>query len=328
MDMVWLDVWKLHGMALLIGCMMDWLIGDPRWMPHPVRLMGNMISWLETWLRRHMGKMETLAGLALAVLMCLLWWWIPWCLVCLAERWGLPHFWPVILGAEGFLCSQMLAARSLASESMKVCRSLEAGRVEDARFNVSMIVGRDTSVLEEDGITRAAVETVAENASDGVIAPLLFMALLGLPGGALYKAVNTMDSMIGYKNEKYLHFGRAAARLDDGLNFIPARVTGALMVLGAWLLPGMDGANAWKIFLRDRRKHASPNSAHGESACAGALHLRLAGDAWYFGVLHRKPYIGDEGRNIEPEDIRRAIRLMFLTEIMVMAALGAGIAFL
>ena len=185
-----------------------------------------------------------------------------------------------------------------------------------------MIVGRDTAALDEGGIARAAVETVAENASDGVIAPFLFMAFLGPAGGMLYKAVNTMDSMVGYKNDRYMYFGRCAARLDDLLNLAPARLTGILMVLGAWVLPGMDGAHAFKVFLRDRKRHASPNSAHGEAACAGALHLRLAGDAWYFGTLHKKPYIGDDDRQIQPADIRRANRLMFFAEGMMVLGLA------
>lgn len=328
MDITWLAIWKFHSMALLIGCVADWILGDPRWLPHPVRLMGTMISGLESRFRTCMGEKEGPAGLGLTLVMCVLWWCIPWGLVHLAERSWLSGVWPVLLAAEGVLCSLMLAARGLYTESMKVCRSLEAGRTEEARYHVSMIVGRDTTVLDGAGIARAAVETVAENASDGVIAPFLFMALLGPAGGTLYKAVNTMDSMIGYKNDRYLHFGRAAAKLDDILNLIPARVTGILMVLGAWVLPGLDGAHAWKIFLRDRKQHASPNSAHGEAACAGALHLRLAGDARYFGVLHRKPFIGEDHRDVEPADIRRANRLMFFAEIVVMAALGAAVALL
>ena len=179
----------------------------------------------------------------------------------------------------------------------------------------------DTSVLDTAGITRAAVETVAENTSDGVIAPFLFMAIFGPVGGTFYKAVNTMDSMIGYTNDKYILFGRTAAKLDDVLNFIPARISGCLLTLAAYLLPGADGKNAWRIFLRDRRKHASPNSAHGEAACAGALHLRLAGDAWYFGVLHKKQFIGDNDREIVPEDIWKASLLMFLAEGILMVVL-------
>ena len=329
MDITWLDIWKFHGTALLAGCVIDWMIGDPLWLPHPVRLMGTMIAGMESrlrgWTEGTGKKGQSRAGLILTASMCMIWWCVPWAIVHAAEHLWLTGAWAVLLLAEGFLCSLMLAARGLYTESMKVCRSLEAGRTEAARYNVSMIVGRDTSVLDEGGIARAAVETVAENASDGVIAPLLFMALLGPAGGTLYKAVNTMDSMVGYKNDRYLYFGRCAARLDDLLNLAPARLTGILMVLGAWVLPGMDGAHACKVFFRDRKRHASPNSAHGEAACAGALHLRLAGDAWYFGTLHKKPYIGDDHRKIEPSDIRRANHLMFFAEGMMVFGLAVMI---
>lgn len=321
MNTGWLEIWKFHGMVLLAGCVLDWLLGDPYCFPHPVRLMGRMITWLETGLRRSL-KNERAAGLILTMVMCFVWWCVPWWFLHLVERLVLPRFWWAAFCLETVICYQMLAAKSLCVESMKVCRSLEQGDIESARYYVSMIVGRDTAVLDRDKITRAAVETVAENASDGVIAPLLFMAFLGPAGGTLYKAVNTMDSMIGYKNEKYLHFGRAAAILDDVLNFIPARMTGCLMVLGAFLLPGMDGGNSWHIYLRDRKNHASPNSAHGEAACAGALHRQLAGDAWYFGTLHKKPYIGDNDRPVEAADIRRANRLMFAAQVLLMVVLA------
>ena len=185
-----------------------------------------------------------------------------------------------------------------------------------------MIVGRDTENLTEEGVTKAAVETVAENTSDGVTAPLLFLILGGAPFGFLYKAVNTMDSMLGYKNEKYLYFGRFPAKMDDVFNFIPSRVTALFMIVAAFLT-GMDGKNAWKIWRRDRRKHASPNSAQTESACAGALRVRLAGDAVYFGKLHKKEYLGDPLRPIEPEDIRRAGRLMYVTAFLVLLVFGA-----
>lgn len=326
LDMTWLDIWKFHGAALLAGCVIDWMIGDPLWLPHPVRLMGTMIAGMESrlreWTKGAGAKGQSRAGTVLAASMCLIWWWVPWAMVWAAQKLCPAWARPVLVLAEGFLCSLMLAARGLYTESMKVCRSLEAGRTEEARYHVSMIVGRDTAVLDEGGIARAAVETVAENASDGVIAPFLFMAFLGPAGGTLYKAVNTMDSMVGYKNDRYLYFGRRAAGLDDLLNLAPARLTGILMVLGAWVLPGMDGAHAWKVFLRDRKRHASPNSAHGEAACAGALHLRLAGDAWYFGTLHKKPYIGDDDREIEPADIRRANRLMFFAQGMMVLGLA------
>ena len=218
---------------------------------------------------------------------------------------------------------QMLAACSLRRESMKVCKALEAGDVEQARTAVSMIVGRDTASLTEEGIAKAAVETVAENTSDGVIAPLFYMFLFGPVGAWVYKAINTMDSMLGYKNDKYRYFGTCAARVDDVVNFIPARLSAWLMVGAAGIL-GMDMAGAARIHLRDRRNHASPNSAQTESACAGALGLQLAGNAYYFGKLYEKPTIGDAKRQIEPKDIRRANRLMYGTAVL-MVIVGVGV---
>lgn len=321
----WLEIWKLHWSALLLGCGLDWLLGDPHCLPHPVRLMGRMIEDLENVLRARKKVREAAAGFLLTIIMCIVWGLLPWLLLREVRLYAMPGLWYIPLTLETLICYEMLAARSLWRESMKVCRSLERGDREGARRHVSMIVGRDTVLLDEGGIAKAAVETVAENASDGVIAPFLFMALLGPAGGLFYKAVNTMDSMIGYKNEKYLEFGRTAARLDDFLNLIPARITGALMVLAACILPQMDGKNSWKIFLRDRRKHASPNSAHGEAACAGALHLRLAGDAWYFGALHKKEFIGDDDREIVPEDIGRSNRLMLGAEGILVALLAGAL---
>ena len=291
--MEWIQLWQLHGLALLTGSILDWIFGDPYHFPHMIRLMGNMISGLEKRLRKLFPEKPRFAGICLTLIMCL--------------------FWIIMPG--------LLFHISLCVESMKVCKELKKGDTEGARKAVSMIVGRDTSVLDTAGITRAAVETVAENTSDGVIAPFLFMAIFGPVGGTFYKAVNTMDSMIGYTNDKYILFGRTAAKLDDVLNFIPARISGCLLTLAAYLLPGADGKNAWRIFLRDRRKHASPNSAHGEAACAGALHLRLAGDAWYFGVLHKKQFIGENDREIVPEDIWKASLLMFLAEGILMVVL-------
>ena len=288
-------LWKFHSMALIAGCILDWLMGDPYWLFHPVRFMGNMISALEARFRRLFPEHLLLAGGVLAGFMCLFWTLIP-VLGFLGIYRGLLSFgiqrhWIYIclFVLESFFCGQLLAARSLQTESMKVCSALKEGDIEKARKAVSMIVGRDTAVLDRDGIARAAVETVAENTSDGVIAPFFFMAVFGPAGGFFYKAVNTMDSMVGYKNETYLLFGRAAAKLDDAVNWLPARLSGMLLTAAAWLLPGMDGKNAWRIFKRDRFNHASPNSAQGEAACAGALHLRLAGDAWYFGTLYKKP---------------------------------------
>ena len=310
-------------MALLAGCVLDWILGDPYHFPHPVRLMGRMITWLEGCFRKWMGGRELAAGFSLTAAMCVVWCLVPWGVLYALRQISFPSLWILPFCVETIICYQMLAARSLCTESMKVFRSLEAGDVEGARTHVSMIVGRDTAVLDQSGIARAAIETVAENASDGVVAPFLFMALFGPVGGMFYKAVNTMDSMIGYKNEKYILFGRAAAKLDDILNFIPSRLTGGLMVLAAFLLPGMDGIHGWRILMRDRHKHASPNSAQAEAACAGALHLRLAGDAWYFGTLHRKPFIGDDDRPVCPMDIKKANQLMFTVEMILMAALAA-----
>ncbi len=320
-------LWKFHSMALIAGCILDWLMGDPYWLFHPVRFMGNMISALEARLRRLFPEHLLLAGGVLAGFMCLFWTLIP-VLGFLGIYRGLLSFgiqrhWIDIclFVLESFFCGQLLAARSLQTESMKVCSALKEGDIEKARKAVSMIVGRDTAVLDRDGIARAAVETVAENTSDGVIAPFFFMAVFGPAGGFFYKAVNTMDSMVGYKNETYLLFGRAAAKMDDAVNWLPARLSGMLLTAAAWLLPGMDGKNAWRIFKRDRFNHASPNSAQGEAACAGALHLRLAGDAWYFGTLYKKPYIGDDDRPIRPDDIKGVCSLMFGAQGLLMAGL-------
>jgi adenosylcobinamide-phosphate synthase len=221
----------------------------------------------------------------------------------------------VFVAVEAILVWLGLAQTSLRKESMKVHDAFAKNDTEKARNAVSMIVGRDTKNLTAEGIMRAAVETVAENTSDGVTAPLIYCALFGSAGEYVYKAVNTMDSMIGYKNERYIDFGKCAARLDDILNFIPSRISAVLMICASFLLR-MDYKNAAKIFKRDRLKHASPNSAQTESVCAGALDLRLAGDAWYGGVLFKKDFIGDEIKEINYHDIRRANRLMTCTGVL------------
>ncbi len=297
-------------LPLVIGFVLDALIGDPYRLPHPVRLIGRLISALETFVRAHFRKL-TAGGVFLAFTVLILSAGVTWGMVFLC---GMIH--PLLgTAAESVLCYYMIAARCLQKESMKVYRAVEENDTEKARKAVSMIVGRDTERLGRDGIIRAAVETVAENTSDGVTAPIMYMALFGAVGGMVYKSVNTMDSMIGYRNEKYRELGRFAARLDDVLNYVPSRLTALAMIISAYLL-GMDGRNAFRIWRRDRLKHASPNSAQTESVCAGALGVRLAGDAYYFGELHRKPYIGDDARPIENEDIRRADRLMYLTSVI------------
>lgn len=298
-----------HLLALLIGFCLDLLLGDPHWAPHPVRAIGALIAGLERLLRSILPRSPAgeLAGGVALVLLTLA---IPTGLTVLL-LWGCNLVSPwLALAAESLLSYQLLATKSLAAESRKVYDALRTGDLDQARYAVSMIVGRDTASLDEAGVARAAVETVAENASDGVIAPLLFLAIGGAPLGMFYKAANTMDSMVGYKNDQYLYFGRAAARFDDILNLIPARVAGVLMCLGG-AAAGYDGKNAWRIFIRDRKNHKSPNSAHTEAACAGALQLRLAGPNYYFGQLVDKPYIGDDQRPIEPLDILRSGRILY-----------------
>ena len=300
-----------HLLALLLGFCLDLLLGDPHWAPHPVRAIGVLIAGLEKVLRRIFPKTtggELAAGVVLVALtLC-----IPTGVTALL-LWGCAQVSPwLALGVETLISYQLLAAKSLRVESGKVYQALKAGDLPAARRAVSMIVGRDTDRLDEAGVAKAAVETVAENASDGVIAPLLFLAVGGAPLGMFYKAANTMDSMVGYKNDKYLYFGRAAAKLDDVLNLIPARVAGVLMCLGA-AASGYDGRNAWRIFRRDRKNHKSPNSAHTEAACAGALQLQLAGPSCYFGKLVDKPTIGDDQRSVEALDILRAGRILYAT---------------
>lgn len=306
--------------ALLTGYVLDLIFGDPRQIYHPIRIIGNLIAVLEKGIRKvfpKTSKGELAGGTVLVVLVVLICTAVPAALLGLAAwihpvvYWLLASFW----------CWQILATKSLKTESMKVYAPLKEGDLPAARRAVAMIVGRDTERLTEEGVAKAAVETVAENTSDGIVAPLIFLALGGPALGFFYKAVNTMDSMVGYKNERYLYFGRTTARLDDVLNFLPSRISAWLMILAAAIL-GMDGKNAKRIYLRDRKNHASPNSAQTEAVMAGALRVQLAGDAWYFGELYKKPTIGDPFRAVEPEDIVRANRLMYLTSALALAVCG------
>ena len=305
------------GYAVLGGFVLDTLFGDPAWLPHPVVLMGKAISRLEKFLRARLPKTpqgELLGGAVVAFVLPVGTFLLT-SLVCL----GAARLSPWLgLAVQMFWCGQALAAKGLAQESRNVYRALTQDTLPAARKAVSRIVGRDTEALTAEGVTKAAVETVAENASDGVIAPLLYMLLGGAPLALTYKAVNTMDSMLGYKNEKYLYFGRAAAKLDDVANYLPSRIA-ALLWVAAAALTGNSAKGAWRIWRRDRRNHASPNSAQTESACAGALGVQLAGPAYYFGEYYPKPTIGDALRPIEPEDILRADRMMYVESLLALA---------
>ena len=305
------------GYAVLGGFVLDAVFGDPAWLPHPVVYMGKAISALEKGLRARLPKTpegELWGGRILAFCLPVGTFALA-SLVCM----GAAALHPLLgLAVQMFWCGQALAAKGLVQESMNVYRELTKPDLPAARIAVSRIVGRDTQALTAEGVTKAAVETVAENASDGVIAPLLYMLLGGAPLALTYKAINTMDSMVGYKNTQYLYFGRAAAKLDDVANYLPSRIA-ALLWVAAAALTGNDARNAWRIWRRDRRNHASPNSAQTESACAGALNVQLAGPAYYFGEYYPKPTIGDAVRPIEPEDIRRADRMMYAESLLALA---------
>lgn len=311
-----------HLTPILLGFSLDGLLADPDWMPHPVVYMGKAVTVLERELRARFPATpdgERKAGQILAAA-------LP--AGTLALSGGACRLAGKFHPAAGFLletvwCWQALALKGLEEESGKVCAQLKKGDLPAARKAVGRIVGRDTENLTEEGVARAAVETVAENFSDGVAAPLFYMLLGGAPLALAYKAVNTMDSMVGYRNDRYLYFGRAAAKLDDAVNYIPSRLA-ALAWTGGAALAGQDAKNAWRIWRRDRRNHASPNSAQTESACAGALHIQLGGPSFYFGKLYDKPTIGDPDRPIEPEDIQRACRTLYAAAGIVLAA-GAAV---
>ena len=330
-----------HIASFSIGVLLDFLIGDPHWMPHPIRLIGRLIGWLDkkfmdSEVQGHefvsgvnnrnlvSGKSkvnskcrnnqrEIRKGAVCACVVVLLTFGITALLV--VGGYLIHSVCGIII--ESILTAYCLATKSLKTESMKVYKALCRGDLEGARYAVSMIVGRDTASLDDVGITKAAVETVAENTSDGVVAPMMYLIIGGPVLGMTYKAINTMDSMIGYHNERYEFFGKVAAKLDDVVNFIPSRLSALLMIFVSFLGRDFDGKNAWRIWRRDRYNHKSPNSAQTESVCAGALRVQLAGDAYYFGKLVRKPFIGDALREIEIEDIRRANGLMYRAVLLL-----------
>ena len=303
-----------HLIVFLAAYLLDALLGDPAWLPHPVVAMGRAITGLEHLLRRLFSSTNTgllAAGCVLAAL-------LPLGSFCIAAGAlllaGRVH--PLLaLALNAFWGGQCLAVRDLRKEAMAVYACLKQNDLPAARKAVGRIVGRDTAALTTEGVTKAAVETVAENFSDGVFAPMFYLAIGGAPLALAYKAVNTMDSMVGYKNDRYLYFGRAAAHLDDVANWLPARLSGLLLILAAPLC-SLSGKEAFRIWRRDRRNHASPNSAQTEAACAGALRVQLAGDAYYFGKLVHKPTLGDPLRPVEAEDIPRACRLMTTSSLL------------
>lgn len=311
-----------HIFAFIAGFVLDLLIGDPHFIPHPVRLIGSLISFCDKRLNcdagyniseKKLNLIKYKRGMLLAFTVIFATFAMS--VIIIVAAYSINLYAGVIV--EAVMTWQILATKCLRVESMRVYDALRTDGVDAGRRAVSMIVGRDTSVLDAAGVTRAAVETIAENTSDGVIAPMLYTAIGGPVLGFVYKAVNTMDSMLGYKNDKYMYFGRFAARLDDVVNFIPARISAYLMIAAAFIGGRQfDGKNAYRIFKRDRFNHASPNSAQTESVCAGALRVQLAGDAVYFGKLVKKKYIGDGLHEIEYEDIKRANRLMYITAFL------------
>jgi adenosylcobinamide-phosphate synthase len=305
-----------HIAGFFIGFIMDLLFGDPYWLPHPIRLIGKLITDLDKMLlgdlrgKERNQREELRKGILFTVLVLMITVIVAAVILYSAYK-AAPLFG---LAVESIMSYQMLATKCLKIESMKVYEKLRERDLPGARKAVSMIVGRDTQVLDETGVAKAAIETVAENTSDGIIAPMLCLAIGGPVLGFFYKTVNTMDSMVGYKNDRYLYFGRAAAKLDDWINFLPARISAVLMTISCYPAgKEYSGKHAWKIYKRDRKNHASPNSAHTEAVCAGALGIRLAGDASYFGKIIKKPYIGDDLRAVEFEDIVRVNRLLYIT---------------
>lgn len=309
--------------ALIIGFCLDFILGDPHGMWHPVCSIGNLIHRLDIKLRKATDtkKKQFWKGVVLVGVVCGITTGITLLILYISYR--LHVIWGILI--EAVMCYQILATKSLKDESMKVSQALQEQDIEKARDAVSMIVGRDTTCLDEKGITKAAVETIAENTSDGCIAPMFYMMIGGAVLGFFYKAVNTMDSMVGYKNDTYLYFGRAAAKFDDFVNYLPARISAWLMIASAFCLR-LDRKQAKKIYKRDRYNHASPNSANTEAVVAGALNVQLAGDAYYFGTLVKKKTIGDDIRPIEVEDIGRTNQMLYVTAILgvVLVALLKG----
>ena len=311
----------LHLAAIIAGFILDLIFGDPHWLPHPICLIGNLIGFIEGNLRPKLAPNKNallLGGALMVVIVLVISFAVPMAILLAA---GMVSPW-LAFALETLMCYQIFATKCLRDESMKVYDALHNNDLADARVKLSWIVGRDTKNLDEEEITKGAVETVAENTADGIIAPMFYMFLGGVPLAFLYKGINTMDSMVGYKNDKFLYFGRCAAKLDALANLLPARITGLVMIAAAFLL-GLNGPGAWKIFWRDRYNHLSPNSAMTESVTAGALNIQLGGDHFYFGKLVHKDTIGDDIRPVCPEDIKKTNNLLYMTAVLCLLLFSA-----
>lgn len=302
---------------LLSSSLLDFIFGDPLKLPHPIVYIGKLITGLEKLLSPDSTENDVPKGILIFILTVIISYIIPFVVLLILYR---INFWLGLI-LEIFWSFQILAARTLSTEAYKVKKYLDEGNLKEARRALSMIVGRDTSQLTEEDITKAVVETVSENTTDGIVSPLIAIAIGGAPLGFAYKAINTLDSMIGYKSEKYFYFGKASAILDDVVNYLPARLTGISMCFASALISGLSAKGAWRVMMRDHAKHASPNGGWTEGATAGALGVRLGGDATYFGVLYKKASLGDSKKTIESSDIARGTKLMWVSSIVVLILL-------
>lgn len=301
----------MHIFSIIIGFILDLIIGDPNNPFHPVRGIGKLCSIFEKINRKIFKKSLKFAGLITWIIVCSVSVFISYIIITASYK---ANF---IFGVfiEGVIIYFCISCRALHKEGAKVAQSLKNRDIKEARKRLSYIVGRDTQNLDEKAVTRAVIETIAENISDGVIAPLIFIGIFGAAGGVLYKAVNTMDSMFGYKNDKYIDFGYFPAKMDDVFNFVPSRLTGFLVIVGSLIL-NYNYINSFKVFKRDRKKHLSPNSAQSEAAVAGALSIKLGGPNYYFGKLVEKPFLGTALKKIEISDIYRSIKILYAVSLL------------
>ena len=290
-----------------IAYVLDLIFGDPQNVVHPVQVIGKTISAGEKVLLRK--KYKFLAGAVLNIFTVSITYTL---MYLISKSVKISVFFMII---EIYLMYTIFSINSLAREGNRVYRILKEGDIEKARKDLSYLVSRDTETMDEKMIIRSTMETISENTVDGIVAPMFYMFLGGMPLAMAYKAINTLDSMVGYKNEKYMDFGKFSAKVDDAANFIPARITGILIVLASMIL-GYDYKNSLKIFLRDRKNHSSPNSAHSEASVAGALGVQFGGKVSYFGKEIDKPTIGDKTKEFELEDIRKNIRIMYVTSFL------------